>query len=37
VAFKGSLKQRVQTGEVLIGAFVPPTVSRERLERLLAF
>ena len=37
MADKGSLKRRIQNGDVLIGAFVPPTVSRERLEKVLAF
>jgi len=32
-----SLKERVQAGEVLIGAFLPPTVTRERLEQVLKF
>ena len=37
MAFKGPLKQRIQSGEILIGAFLPPTVTKERLEKVLAF
>ncbi len=37
MAFKGPLKPRIQQGEVLIGAFLPLTVTRERLEKVLRF
>jgi 2-keto-3-deoxy-L-rhamnonate aldolase RhmA len=37
MAFTTPLKQRIHSGEVLIGAFVPPNSSKARLEQVLSF